>query len=435
MTRRRFLKLGAAMAGAVLYGCEMSGKKNIKDFGKTFNYLSDPALRKKDMGDAQLVVEGAEFSGVRFKGQEWRNIKFVNCDFAGAYEIKQALIEKSSFEGCKFAGIFNLGVLKQVRFVRCLISGSSHVVGDTGSLDVTFEQCEQIGKDPEPNHWGSFGSYGEVAFIKCKAKWTNVTGETQHLIRDCDFESVDCGVSDDGGGSAVLIENSRLLGDFDMRPAMLLSLTIRDSTIGTLNLSDATVKGDILMERVNAEKMNLAVASGKAINLSGVKISGSGQKVFYLAANRVTSVLLNDCVLPSAPDSEAPWVGGAEQEPAYKSRPPVSQSVTLKNMKASRIDATYLNTARLLVEGGNFQEVDMRNGRIGSLEISNTSIASTLNLGSSVVDSLMLSSVVFSKTLNLSNTQIKEFKQFGGTDIGKLGRNLNKEGSNIKLPR
>ncbi|BEP69658.1 hypothetical protein GmRootV35_41720 [Variovorax sp. V35] len=243
--------------------------------------------------------------------------------------------------------------------------------------------------------------------------------------------------SKESGGvfADVLIEDCKLRGDFSMVPADFQSLTIRDSTFDTLDLSKATLKGEILMERVNAEKMNLAVASGKAINLSGVKISGSGQKVFYLAANRVTSVLLNDCVLPSAPDSEAPWVGGAEQEPAYKSRPPVSQSVTLKNMKASRIDATYLNTARLLVEGGNFQEVDMRNGRIGSLEISNTSIASALNLGSSVIDSLMLSSVVFSKTLNLSNTQIKEFKQVGGTDIGKLGRNLNKEGSNIKLPR
>ncbi|TSD58872.1 hypothetical protein FFI97_000595 [Variovorax sp. KBS0712] len=415
MTRRRFLKLGAAMAGAVLYGCEMNGKKNIKDFGRTFDYLSDPVLRKKDLGDAQLVVEGAEFSGVKFQGQEWRNIKFVNCDFVGAYDIKQALIAQSSFEGCKFAGIFNLGVLKQVRFVRCLISGTSHVVGDTGSLDVTFEQCEQIGKDPEPNHWGSFGSYGEVAFIKCKAKWTNVTGETKHLIRDCDFESVDCSVSKDGGGSAVLIENSRLLGGFDMRPATLLSLTIRDTTIeGTFDMTNATVKGDILMERVTAGVIKAGIKEGaRSFTLRDSQIKGDGQRVCNIYAGAFQHVLMENVVFGRA-EGQPVGVGGGYEPDDKKPQPVLTQSLILKNVKAPSWRSARLNAALVRVERSEFLESNFKEGRINTLELVDVTVGSSIDF---------------------TGTQVGEFKQSGTTDLKRLGRGLKLEGSNIKLPR
>ncbi|QOF76420.1 hypothetical protein [Variovorax sp. 38R] len=415
-----------------------TSKKNIREFGKIFQYLKDPELRKKEVGDALLTVEGAEISGESFQYVDWSHILFRNCDFVGAYQIKIGNSTDVRYEDCRFSGIFGYGKTNRVHFLRCAWTDGSIGYAGEKSTALVFESCRFVGTNPDRNHWGGVGSDGEAEFIGCTAKYFVIEGHAKLTLRQCEFEDTKCTPrSKESGGvfADVLIEDCKLRSVFSMVPADFQSLTIRDSTFGTLDLSKAMLKGDILMERINAEKMNLAVASGKAVNLSGVKISGSGQKVFYLAANRVTSVLLNDCVLSSAPDSEAPWIGGAEQEPAYKSRPPVNQSVTLKNLKASRIDATYLNTARLLVEGGNFQEVDLRNGRIGSLEISNTAIVSTLNLGSSTVDSLMLSSVVFSKTLNLSNTQIKEFKQVGGTDIGKLGRNLNKEGSNIKLPR
>jgi len=420
MTRRRFLKLGAAMAGAVLYGCEMSGKKNIKDFGKTFDYLSDPALRKRDMGDAQLVVEGAEFSGVKFQGQEWRNIKFVNCDFVGVYDIKQALIAQSSFEGCKFAGIFNLGVLKQVRFVRCLISGSSHVVGDTGSLDVTFEQCEQIGEDPEPNHWGSFGSYGEVAFIKCKAKWTNVTGETKHLIRDCDFESVDCSVSKDGGGSAVLIENSRLLGGFDMRPATLLSLTIRDTTIeGTFNLTNATVKGDILMERVTAGVILGYVKNANSFTVRDSKITGNGMDVFEAFAGGIRTIEIDNTVFGvgvrrGGNGTDGVTIAGGTGADLSKPRARITESLVIRNSKIPQLRSHHVSVVRMQLDRVELRDVD---------------------LSSNLIDRLEMKDVAIANDLDLTNTQVKEFKQSGMTDLKRLGLSLKLEGSNIKLPR
>ncbi|MNT16298.1 hypothetical protein D3C72_1513910 [compost metagenome] len=48
---------------------------------------------------------------------------------------------------------------------------------------------------------------------------------------------------------------------------------------------------------------------------------------------------------------------------------------------------------------------------------------------------LELDDVSFTKSVNMSGAQIKEFKQSGMTDLKRLGRSLKLEGSNIKLPR
>ena len=435
MTRRHFLQHSAALAGALLSGCDVGGKSHISRLGKTYDYLRDPVLRQREQGEAQLVVRGVEFSGIRLQVEEWHNIRFVNCDFAGAYEIHPKLITQSSFEDCKFAGIFNLGVLRHVRFERCLFDGSSHVGGDMGSEDVTFESCEQMGTNPDANHWGSFGTYGEVAFIKCKAKWTNLNGETKHLIRDCDFEQVDCNIRADSGGSEVLIENSRLLDTFKMMSSPLRSLTIRDTTIGKLDLTKAKVKGDILLERVKAKNLGLAVSSARAITLRSVQVVGSGYEVFYLASNRLTHVLMEDCTLPYDPDSEKPWIGGAEEELAYQSRPPINQSVILRSSRLPSLDASYLNTRKLRLENMEVQDMDLGHSRIERLEISHCNISISMKLSDSDIGSMELTEAFFRGELDVRNTQLKTITQTGGTELAELGAKLKKDGSNIQLPR
>jgi len=142
-------------------------------------------------------------------------------------------------------------------------------------------------------------------------------------------------------------------------------------------------------------------------------VTGNGQKVFYLSANRFTSVLLEDCTLPSDLNTEKPWIGGAEKEPAYQSRPPLSTSVTIRNSRAPRLDASYLNTAHLILDNSEFDYLDLSHGRIGLMELNSARIA---------------------YAADLSGTQVTDFKQRGGTDLTKLG-GLKLDGSNIKLPR
>ena len=413
MTRRHFLQHSAALAGALLSGCDVGGKSHISRLGKTYDYLRDPALRQREQGEAQLVVRGVEFSGIRFQGEEWHNIRFVNCDFVGAYEIHPRLIAQSSFEGCKFAGIFNLGVLRHVRFERCLFDGSSHVGGDMGSEDVTFESCEQMGKNPDANHWGSFGAYGEAAFIKCKAKWTHLNGETKHLIRDCDFEQVACSIRDDGGGSEVLIENSRLLGAFNLRPATLRSLTVRDSTIGTLDFDGATVKGDILIERVKAERLIVDVEEGAGgFTLRDSQITGDGEHVFNTYAGAFRSILVENVSFGAALKYPVAIAGGYDLDDK-RPQPRTLKSVTYRNVTVPWLKSSWLSTDVLLLENVQVGKVELQEGLIDSLEFNNLQVT---------------------KHIDLSKTLVKRFKQTGGTDLRQLGSGLKLEGSNIKLP-
>ena len=53
MTRRHFLQHSAALAGAALSGCDVGGppaKRHISHFGKTYEYLLNPALRRREQG-------------------------------------------------------------------------------------------------------------------------------------------------------------------------------------------------------------------------------------------------------------------------------------------------------------------------------------------------------------------------------------------------
>jgi len=404
MNRRLLVKLLGSAAGISLLGCEMNGKKNIRGFGKTFAYLNDPVLRKSESGNVPLVVEGAEFSGARFDGVDWKKITFRNCDFVGAYDIKPASIEDAVFEGCRFSGIFNLGTLKNVRFIRCLIADGSHVVGDVGSTNVVFDSCEMMGSDREPNHWGSFGAYGDVSFIRCKARRTNLSGETKHLMRECEFEDIHCGISKDGGGSLVLIENCKLRGRFRLAPALIQSLTIRDTVIDTLDLTGTTIKEELLMERVRGGSVEAVVKGAKrlAVRDSQFTPSASGGKfAFSLASNDAQEVLIENTSILG--DNILVDIGGG----------PHTESLVFRKSKFSRLDLQYAHAKHLLLQDFEANSVRLNDARIGKLE---------------------MNSAVFALTLDLSNTQVHEFKKTGGTNLTKLG-GLKLDGSNIHLPQ
>ncbi|WP_341889750.1 hypothetical protein [Variovorax sp. YR752] len=394
----------------------MSGKPNIKSFSRIYRYLQDPALRTRETGDTLLTIEGAEFSGLNLQGLVWRHVKFVNCDFAGAYEIKLDRLEKSTFDSCKFVGIHGFGDMVDVTLHRCAFGGETYVMGYSDSKRLVFDDCNFVGTDSNRNHWGAVGGYGEAEFVRCKGKWFDLSGLTQLVIRDCEFETVSSKHDPREVANVhapVLIERSKLRGTFNMVASSIQSLTIRDTVIDALDLTDATIKGEVTMERIRAGKLGMAVASGQALSMKAVTVTGNGQEVFYLAANRFASVLLENCALPDNLSGEKPWMGGAQKEPAYQARPPLNKNLTIRKSKASRLDASYLNTAHLVLDGSEFNHLDLSYGRIGLMEMNNTQIGFSLDL---------------------THCQVNDFKQTGGTSLKSLG-GLKIDGSNIKLPR
>ncbi|XXQ52314.1 hypothetical protein ACA040_000956 [Xenophilus aerolatus] len=271
---------------------------NSASFGKTYKYLSDPELRRKETGDQEMVVKGALFSGARFQYLTWRNIKFVDCDFAGAYEIKLDAMENCSFESCKIVGIHGFGTMRNVQFYKCLSGGASVWGGGEESTNVRFEECQFIGDTSDRNHQGGIGTYGEAAFINCKVKWFALTGDAKLVVRGCECEDVRVTLSGEGLAASVLVENSKLRGEFRMIPARLQSLTIRDTQIDLLDLTGASVKGDVVMERVKGGVLKVGVRDARSLTLRDSQIYGAADnfnpRVFSMAADSVDQLLIDN---------------------------------------------------------------------------------------------------------------------------------------------
>ncbi|WP_447771059.1 hypothetical protein [Variovorax boronicumulans] len=385
----------------------MSRKPNIKNFSRIYRYLQDPDLRTRETGDALLTIEGAEFSGLNLQGLVWRHVKFVNCDFAGAYEIKLDRLERSAFENCKFVGIHGFGDMVDVTLHRCAFGGETYVMGYSDSSRLVFDECNFVGTDSNRNHWGAVGGYGEAEFVRCKGKWFDLSGFTKLTIRDCEFETVSSKHDPREVANVhapVLIERSKLRGTFNMVASSIQSLIIRDTVIDMLDLTGATIKEELLMERVRGGTVEAIVKGAKRLAVQDSQFTpptSGGKFVFSLASNDAQEVLIENTSILG--DNILVDIGGG----------PHTESLVFRKSKFPRLDLQYAHAKHLLLENFEANSVRLNDARIGKLE---------------------LSSAVFALTLDLSNTQVHEFKKTGGTNLKKLG-GLKLDGSNINLPQ
>ncbi|CAA2100085.1 hypothetical protein [Variovorax paradoxus] len=396
----------------------MSPKKNIRSFGKTCDYLLDPARRQKEMGNSQLIVDAAEISGVNFHSVAWRNIRFINCDFMGGYEIKLSELAHCIFENCRFAAIINWGIATSVRFVRCQAGGRSNVIDVRGSSNVHFESCAFIGTDPEPNNWGGIGSRGDVTFVDCKAKWFDLAGYTKLVLDRC--ETQDVGIWTDSAANsgpghesaAVEIRNSTLRGSFNMAASDMQSLKIQDTVLETMKLRSAIVKGDVLIETVKAGYIDANVKKARSLRIRNSQILGNGKQIFDTYAGAIRFIEVDSVVFGGDLHSEPVTIAGGFSLKSADRISNVNESITITNSTIPSLDAAYLNTRQLVLKNSNLVRVDISNGRIADLEISGSNIGGKLNA---------------------QGTQAARQKVdlSAGTVFGRIDQ---LEGSNIKLP-
>lgn len=368
----------------MLVGYEMK-KKNIRNFGKIFNYLKDPDLRKRETGDSILVVEGAEFSGEHFEGMTWQNVSFKNCDFIGGYEIGPKRSINVRYEDCRFAGVLSYGVADNLWFLRCSWAGASVMFAEKGSKNVLFETCSFVGTSADPNRQGSVGSGGESRYLRCKAIWFNWTGDASLSIKECECEGVSIHTDSFGNSgedylsALVSIEQSKLRGKFDMVASDLQSLTIRDTTLEHLDLSDATIKGDVVMERVKGGFINAYVKQARSLSVRNSQIQGNGKKIFEAYAGGIQSITIDAVVFGGDLSSEPVTIAGGFSLKSADRISNVSQSVDIRNSTIPTLDASYLNTQRLVLRNNQITRANISNSRMADLEVSGTSVTGKLD--------------------------------------------------------
>ncbi|AMO94078.1 pentapeptide repeats family protein [Collimonas fungivorans] len=413
-TRRRFLSaaLGAAVF-PILTGCKNMNKQNIRTFGKTFDYLKDPMLRQKEVGDVLLTVQNAEFSGEKFEGMEWRNIRFINCDFAGAYEIAPRKLTDAKFEDCRFTGILSYGVTDNVQFLHCSWTGQSVMYGERGSKNTLFQECQFFGPDADKNHWGGVGTDGEAEFVKCKAKWFGFSGQTKLSIRDCEFEDSEIDTDSFGNSgenflsSAVLIENSKLRGKFEIISRQLQSLIIRNTALDHIDLSNSTVKGDVLIEGLEAGFVDALFDKAASLTIRSSKVNGNGRDVFQTSPAGIVRIDIDGVTFGKG--EEPVFIGGGFSNKQEIAR--VNQYLRLHNCKIPVLASNHLNTENLILDTCAIQEASFKESRISRLDIKNTKIL---------------------ERLDFTNTQVET--QDLTTLAPYKGRVDKLDGSNVKLP-
>ncbi len=385
-------------------------KPNIRS-SRNYKYLLDPGLRTKETGDAPLVIEGYEISGAKFQYLTWRNVKFLNCDFAGNYDLELTALENSIFENCRILGIHGFGErMRNVRFYRCTSGFNALWVGGPDCKDVLFEECEHVAENsPDPNHQGRFGTHGEATFINCKAKSCEVLGKSKVVMRGCAFEGVSYQPS--GDSAIVQIENCKLRGTFDMVPASLQSLTIRDTQIDLLDLTGASVMGDVVMERVKGATIKAGILA-RNLTLKDSQIFGPaepGKPVFDINLRGSENFLIDNVQFASGLQDQVGLGAGRPLEANEWSVVPRNKRAVIRNSKLPRVDASWLETQHLQLQGNEIGSLDLSNSRIGQLEVSGN---------------------IISRGVDFSHTQAKQANvQRLRSDQAKL------EGSNIKPAR
>ena len=382
MSRRYFLKsLILPLLSNPLTGCTfMNEKKHINTFGKVFDYLKDPALRVKEVGDQVMEVKGALISGISFQGMVWKNTKFIECDFTEAYQIKLEGLQDILFDGCRFAGIFGFGLAKRVRFNRAEVRAKTYIFTEAGSTNVVLENCDFRSLSDNPDHWGAIAMRGEAKYVNCYAKWFDLVGEERLDIERCKLDTVRI-ASGDKINPPVTIIDTELLGTTDMVSSHMSSLTMRNCTVGVLDLKQAHVSGDVLIEKVAGEKLLVGVVTARSMTIRNCKIVPvEGEKTAVdLAAMGIEQLRIEGCTFgdrgelridPGVELRDDQWtVGGPKNKLTYITR------CTMESL-----DATWTESQDLRIEQCTISSADFSNSRIGHLQIEGSTISQKLDL-------------------------------------------------------
>ena len=355
-------------------------KTHISKYGKVFDYLKDPALRAKEAGEQTMEVKGALISGVPFKGMEWKGIRFIGCDFTGAYELSLDGMQNCLFEGCRFAGLFGFGLAKDLYFNKIEVRGETNIYTDKGSTGVVFENSDFRSFGENSSSWGSMYMQGEARYVNCYAKWFKLDGEERLEVERCRFDSVRLAKGTKINPPVTIID-TELLGTTDMVSSHMASLTMRNCTVGVLDLKQARVSGDVLIEKVAGEKLLVGVVTARSMTIRNCKIVPvEGEKTAVdLAAMGIEQLRIEGCTFgdrgelridPGVELRDDQWtVGGPKNKLTYITR------CTMESL-----DAAWTESQDLRIEQCTISSADFSNSRIGHLQIEGSTISQKLDL-------------------------------------------------------
>ncbi|MDR3159588.1 MAG: hypothetical protein LBU11_11440, partial [Zoogloeaceae bacterium] len=354
------------------------GKKSIRDFGKTYDYLKDAELRLKEVNRQRIVIKNADFSGEDFKDVSWGYFDFIDCDFKSSYNIMLIQLADCTFTNCQFHGIFKFGNTRNTRFLRCTVKGEMPILSfSSRTNNLMFEECEFIGDSGDPNHQGGVICHGEVEFINCKSRWFGLSGYKKMVLKECvtysaTLETASPGEYSDKSKmpySDFLLEDCDFTRGVSMMNPKLNSFTLKNCKVGVFKTEGSVARGDVLVEGVKEGHLDLSASNfqGKLTvrNCSFYK-SYNGYS-FQCPGIVAAYTLVENITCGSSPAN----ISGAPNEMTEEDRLPKTQnkSLIIRNCKIPHLKVDWAQTEHLRIENCQFDYLDIKDGRIGKLEI------------------------------------------------------------------
>ncbi|TDK61291.1 hypothetical protein [Sapientia aquatica] len=370
----------------------MATKKHIRQFGKQFDYLIDPELRKKEIGSQLQVIENAGFYDIQFE-TEWSNTNFVNCQFVGGYQISLDRLVNCRFIDCEFEGIIGWGEQLNVQFLRCKTYGVSNIIGNRRSKNVVHDECEFIGKGDDKNHYGFIGNYGEVTFNKCKGSWYAVIGGKKLTLNNCNFMGLQISTDSFANSgskfekSDVVLNQCRLFGLTDMITADFASFTMLDTAYESIDLTEATFTGDFHMEQCQGGNTKIIVKGGaQNFTIKNCRMQSNGKEKFrfFVGCSAQNAVIDGLKIVNTNEEAEMQLgaKGGKEiingVEKIYPPR--LVKKITIANTNIGRFNFEYSAANYFLIKNCEFDSANFRKSRYNKLEIINTRISRQIDL-------------------------------------------------------
>ncbi len=224
---------------------------------REYALLMHPDQRRNALGDQRLKIRGADFGmgGTDFYEKEWEGIHFYDCIFYGVIHLTR--ISNCVFEHCQFPGSnFQAYHFENVLFIRSDTQGKAYLMAGNTSKNVRFVECDFGGKNQDNNHYGAIYFNQDVYYDNCTGQYMSVAGNGIVKYRNCNFGPVEIKNGESLNGNSVyatvLIENCKFKGKAKLGPSYSTSLTIRNCKFDVLDIGNSEVKGDVLIEGVEA---------------------------------------------------------------------------------------------------------------------------------------------------------------------------------------
>ncbi|MDR0587461.1 MAG: hypothetical protein LBG61_00575 [Burkholderiales bacterium] len=439
--------------------------KNLEAMQPLYNMLADAALRKKSLGSKILFIDDVALkANEELNHKDWENVHFKEVEFYGRFDMGN--LKNVTFEKCFFMGREGDGIgdgmfvqgAEDVTFVKCETHGQVYLMG-YGAKNLVFEACDFTDQpNTDDNKWGAVCYEGEVLYKKCKAEHIDISGKGTVHYDGCEFTNMEMSNGQHSEKpekrkfAEVLIENCAFKGEVDMQIANIASLTMRNTTFETIltpeslrdNLTLENVKGNYLwFQAADLPLKNITVKNceffSKGNKIPTFRIYKKGDKPVHSETLTIDGIKYDlkglqdtagDVYQAAEKNTQIKNIemsriglelrGGKVQMDNIKCGAAIFETPTdkptelsLSNINIERkTKFTGVKLTTLTIDGYHGDTLDLKDAKIGRLEIRNSRVETLLDLTNAQVGSGDFATLTGSKKIKVitkgSNLDVKD---------------------------